>query len=57
MKIKILQKSTNRMWYDSYIGWTFQVERIDPAGYWVRENNEYMALNYVKVRDCEVQPD
>lgn len=54
MKIKILQKSTNRMWYDAYIGWTFQVERISPQSYWVREHNEYSALNFVKIEDCEV---
>lgn len=52
MKIKIIQRSKQGMWYDTHIGCTFQVVREESNCYWVRELDEFKALNFVYKEDC-----
>lgn len=57
MKIKILKCSDSRLWYNKYIGETFDVayrtREYSEVCYWVREGLEYNCLNFVKQIDCE----
>ena len=56
MKIKITKASNNRMWYDTKVGETFDVRRIDSDSYWVKPNPDdpYAGWNYVLFEHCEI---
>ena len=57
MKIKITKCSNPSYWYNQHVGEILDVVRTELYSgiYWCREKSEWNSLNFVEVKDAEVQ--
>lgn len=53
-QIKVTQCSNSILWYDKYIGMTFNVLREDEKSYWVLQpDQEWRLINWIYKSDTE----